>query len=514
MTDYPSFHFNTEPWVSATQISTFELCNRKWAWRWLEGIKAPPNKFAQLGIDTHGKLEKWLKSSTVPALEKSHADGEHRKRDEQSVKLAQAMIPYLPTPQVVDPSNVERDELIVVQDVVFIVKIDLFMPEMVSWDGVVRPRTHDHKTTGDFRWLPKANQIHYDPQAALYTAWSIIFTRKTEIDLQWNYVRTKGAIKVEPVCATVNDAMITPRMQANVETGRLIRRHLRETKRALDVVHDASACGEYGGCPYQERCGLNARERIVSIMNDFKNQPVTQQFLQGLGNGQQVNPPAFAPPQGAPGGFAPPQAPQGFAPPAVPQGSFSAPGFAPPQQAPQGFAPPQAPQGAPGGFAPPQAPQGFAPPQAPQGFAPPQGAPGGFAPPQAPQGFAPPQGAPGGFAPPQGAPGGFAPPQQAPQAPQGFAPPQQAPQGFAPPQAPQGFAPPQAPPQGQTVLQQAMPAAAPPPEPRGRPAKPKEYDITGAWAVLMSGALVVAGGDTSRAAQLADAALQELKARQ
>lgn len=407
---YPPINIWMDPWVSATQISTFELCNRKWAWRWLEGVKAPPNKFAQLGIDTHGKLEKWLSANTVPAAESKHLDAEHRKRDEQAVKLAQAMIPYLPPPQAVDPLNVERDELIVVQDVLFIVKIDLFMPEMVSWDGVVRPRTCDHKTTGDFKWMPEAKEIHFDAQAALYTAWTIIHTKKTEIDLQWNYVRTKGAIKVEPLCATVTDAMITPRMIANVETGRQIKHHLANTKRALDVVHDARACDEYGGCPYREdHCKISGKERIVSIMSDIKSLPATQQFLAGLGgpqNGQQVNPPPFAPPQQQ-GGFAPP-AQQGFAPPQPG-------GFAPPQQ---GFAPPQQP----GGFAPPQAqpPQGFAPPQAqPQGFAPPP-----QTPPQQQGGFAPPQAQPQAFAPP---PQGFAPPQQAPQAqPFAQAPPQQA----------------------------------------------------------------------------------------
>lgn len=508
---YPPINIEMEPWVSATQISTFELCNRKWAWRWLEKVRAPPNKFAQLGIDTHGKLEKWLRTNTVPAAESKHLDAEHRKRDEQAVKLAQAMIPYLPPPQAVDPLNVERDELIVVQDVLFIVKIDLFMPEMQSWDGVVRPRTCDHKTTGDFKRMPEAKEIHFDAQAALYTAWTIIHTKKTEIDLQWNYVRTRGAIKVEPLCATVTDAMITPRMLANVETGRQIKHHLANTKRALDVVHDARACDEYGGCPYREdHCKISGKERIVSIMSDIKSLPATQQFLAGLGsNGQQVNPPAFAPPPQQ-GGFAPPPQ-QAFAPPAQQ-------GFAPSQQ-PGGFAPPQA---QPQGFAPP-AQQGFAPPQV-QGFAPPP-----QMPPQQPGGFAPPQAQPQGFAPPpQAPPQGFEPPAQ-----QAFAPPPQAPpqQAYAPPQAPPGFAPPQAqqaPPQQAyappaappqvpaTVLQQLQNPQAQQPEPKGpgRPKNPKEYDLTGAWSVLMSGAMVVCGGNTGQAAQLADTALLELKARQ
>lgn len=432
-----------EPWISATQISTFELCNRKWAWRWLERIYAEPNKFALLGIKTHGELENWLKWSRVPVGNSKQA------------LLAQAMIPYLPPPQAVDYLknwNVERDELIVVQDVLFNIKVDLFMPQQLSWDGAIRPRTYDHKTSKDpEKWAAKPEEIQFDAQAALYAAWTIIVTKETTVDLQWNYVKTQGAIKVHPVYATVTDAMITPRMLANVETGRKIKHHIFNTKRALDVVYDARACDEYGGCPYKDRCGISARERIVSIMSDFKNQPVTQQFLQGMGPGQNgagtaVNPPQFQPPQFATQG--PPQ----FQPPQVPQGQFGA----PPQQ-----------------FQPPQAPQQFQPPQAPQQ--------------QAPQQFAPPQ---------------FAPQMQPP--------PQQLPQQFAPPQ-PQYTPPPQPPPAQQFVPPQQAQAA--PPADKGR-SKDKAHALDGAWATIMAGAIQLTGGNVSAAAQLADQGVQELRARQ
>jgi hypothetical protein len=446
---YPPIDPEVEPWISATQISTFELCNRKWAWRHIERVYAEPNKFAQLGVDTHGELEGWLREARVPSsLGKEGL-------------LAQAMIPYLPPPQAVDPKNVERDELIVVQDVLFNIKVDLFMPWQVSWDGVTRPRTYDHKTSGDpARWAPKPDQIQYDPQAALYAAWTIIVTQQTEIDLQWNYVKTKGAIVVHPVCATVTDEMITPRMLANVETGRAIKEHIKNTKRALDVVHDPRACDEYGGCPYRERCGISPKERIVSIMSDFKNQPATQQFLQGVGpnNGAAVNPPQFQQPpafqqpaQGVPQ-FQPQaqQAPPQFQ--APPGQQFAAPI---PQQAPVQFQQP-----------PPQMP--------PQASAVPQ-----FNPSTQPQWQAPQQSV-----------------QQ---------PPWQAPAAAPQPPPAQQFIPPQ------QVTQQTAPVAEKGP---GRPKQSKEYDGTGAWAIFMGSAIQLTGGNVGQAAQIADQALQELKARQ
>ncbi len=467
-------NLHLEPWVSATQISNYELCNRKWAWRWLEHVRAPPNKFAQLGIDTHGPLEKWLKFGWVP-----QGPG-------KPAQLAQALIPLLPPPQAVDwlhNKNVERDELLIVDDgqgvVLFIIKVDLFMPAEVSWDGVVRPRTYDHKTSKDpWQWAPKPHEIHFDPQAALYAAWTIVKTGLTEIDLQWNYVKTIGKADTHPVRATVTDEMITPRMQQNLVTGRAIKHHLANTKRALDVAPDFRACDEYGGCPYKgkEHCAIGARERIVTIMsNDFKHQPATQQFLQNLPppNGQAVNPPQF-PPQQAPQQFQPPQMPAA--------GQFATPQ---PQQL-QLPSPPQFQQ-------PPQ----FQPqPQQPQ-FAPQQQAPQ-FAPQQAPQPQFQPQAAPPQF-PPQQAPQQFAPPPQQPQ----FQP-QQQPQFSAPqPPAAQQFVPPGAPPAQQEA-----------PKPVGRPKTSKEYDMTGAWAKIMSGAIQLTGGDARAAGEITDRALAELKARQ
>jgi hypothetical protein len=289
-------------------------------------------------------------------------------------------------------------------------------------------------------------------------------------------VRTKGSPKVEPVCATVTEAMIMPRLEANVATAREIRNHVFNTKRALDIAPDARACDEYGGCPFKAQCGISGKERIVHIMSDFKSQPATQQFLQGIQPGQ-VNPPTFAAPQGQPS-FPVQGNGQGQPTFAAPQGQ---PTF-PVQQGGQGFPVQGAPQGQPT----------FA-----QGQPAFQGQPTMVAPPQQPT--FPVQGGQPAFQAPQGAPQGqpaFQAPQGAPQGQPAFQAPQGAPQGnFTPPTAP------------------AEPQAEEP-KGRGRPKSPKEYDITGAWVRMWSAALPVVGGDSANAAKLADLGILELKARQ
>lgn len=507
---------DVEPWISATQIDTYELCPRKWGFRWLDGMKAPPNKFAQLGLDTHGPMEHWLKSSIVPTGQ------------DKPSQLAQALIPYVPPPQAVDPSNVERDELIVVDDVLFVVKVDLYMPLVeynlrlcqicsafvydtesgatclnghggAPWYEVFtrRPRVYDHKTCGTFDYCVTERDIEFNAQAALYALWAMIKTEQRVVDVQWNYVRTKGAIKVRPVFKPIDDAMIVPRMEKSVATGRAIKWHLKNTKRALDIAPDPSACDEYGGCPYREQCGITTRDRIVTgswtmfrppergsltTMSDFKNQQGTQQFLQNFGNGQPgmgpngqplVNPPQFAPPAGPPQFTPPAGPPTQFTPPAgfTPQGPPPQPQFSPPQMPPA----PAASQ-----WQPPQAPQ-----QAPQ-FTPPQALP-------QPQ-WQPPQ----------------VPPQQ--QSYQTQAPPM-------PPAAQQWAAPPApaAAPQP-SPAQPFVPPGAAPAESKdkgpGRPTKSKEHDLTGAWARFAAAAIPITQGNVAQAAQLADSLVAELKARQ
>jgi hypothetical protein len=213
--------------ASATQVSTFEDCPRKWAFRYIDGVESPPNKYAELGVDTHGVLEDWLRLAKVPA----GAD--------KSVELAQALTPLLPPPQAIDPRNVEIDQYYTLCGVTFNLKVDLFMPAMTGYACSVcgfvqftvpagttcanghggapsvlatRPRVFDHKTCGDFKWSRRPHELPQDIQGSLYGGWALHKTLASEVDLQWNYVRTKGAVRTLPVVTTVRGRDVQERL--------------------------------------------------------------------------------------------------------------------------------------------------------------------------------------------------------------------------------------------------------------------------------------------------------------
>lgn len=315
--------------VSATQVSTAELCLRKWAWRYIDKIKAPPNKFAVLGVDTHGHAEKWLKYGIVPYGDKA-------------AELAQALIPHLPPPQSVHPAHVEMNQLysFTTHDVHFILVVDLFLPSALG--GV--PRVYDHKTGSNPDYWLTPETLPRDIQGSLYAAWGMHRTGSPVIDLQWNYVKTKGSATTKPVVARVDGHDISERLEKSVETAKLLRVVAQSGARAMDVMYDAAGCSAYGGCPYQDRCNLSPVDRVRSIMTMDPNaqqpmffqqpngqqpqQPQQPMFQQPQGYPQQVqqpgypaiNPPAMAPPpnQAMPGQqpmFAPP--PQAIQPPVI-----------------------------------------------------------------------------------------------------------------------------------------------------------------------------------------------------
>lgn len=454
--------------VSATQVSTFELCNRKWAWRYIEKVEAPSNKFAVLGVETHGHLERWLKFSIVPVV-RPWSDLEALQitleQEEKSVKLAQALIPLLPPPQAVDPNNVEIDQVFKIHydggTVKAIVKSDLFMPK---WRDDL-PTVYDHKTGGNEDYWLTPDRMVQDIQATLYAGWALtkIYTAPA-VDLQWNYARTKGAIKTLPVVARVNGRAISERLGKTVETARIMEQWANSPARALDYPYNALACEAYGGCPYKDRCNLQPIDRMRSVMSQQQpiTAPATRNFVNQLAGQQAPMPP--------------------------PNGGYSQPGYAPqPVMQPPG--PPPAPSN-----------QMINPPSYNQAPAPQQTYP-----------------APGPLQVPQGA--SMAPPQQQPQpAPQPQYAQQQLPMGppQAPPQAPhQQYAP--APQPQYAPQQQAALPPAPPPAPQPAPqestgkgrGRPNKVDASTPWVAFACAALSH-GHQPQVAGQIADMMLTEL----
>lgn len=437
--------------LSPSQLSTFELCPRKWAWAKIEGIKGPSSPSAQFGTDVHEHLELYLRDGKP--IDLSNGTGQ----------LALAMLPYAP-----QPGTAAIEEWFY---------FDFWGHRLRGKKDAENDTVFDWKTTSDLMWAKSAcpadagtktilvkdqeetvcarcggpvdrvgrceKALVNDIAACVYATDAMLKSGLDYARLRWVYgVRKKPYRTVRLVEATLTREAVTPTLARVKKLADEITSIPRGT-RALDLPYDMNACSAFGGCPYVGLCNLSPEETMRSAMNqDLEaqkqafyahaeklkqqqggfgyavnppQQPMQGQSMQQPPQGFQ-GPPQFTPPpngqqfQGGPppgqfsgppqGGFAPPPgqgAPPGFQQPGgPPQGGFSAP---PGQQAPQGY------QGAQQQF---QAPQTVNGTPAHPGWAPPQGAPQFQGPPQG-QGAPPSFQQPGNGAPQFQAPGGAPP---------------------------------------------------------------------------------------------------------
>jgi len=295
------------PIFSATQVDTFRLCKRKWAWRYLDGIEAEPHPSAQLGTEVHAQLEGWLREGKM--LDMSTRAG----------LIAMSSLHLLPSPKSCD---VERPFIIELFGFRFRGFKDFERgPEIHRSNGTwISGFVGDHKTSTDpNKWGKTAEDLRNDTQAILYSAEHMHRFEAPSVELHWNYLRTSGSPKATPVldlgggrpvitrgeCEPVLERTYNAAKEMAALYVALMAPPPREN-RALELEPNAAACQAFGGCPHIERCNLSANDKIRSLfkMND------KEALLAKMANNPQL-PPA-GPPAAATPAINPPTAPSPF----------------------------------------------------------------------------------------------------------------------------------------------------------------------------------------------------------
>jgi hypothetical protein len=260
--------------VSASQVETFDLCERKWGLNKLDGHPNKSNQYAQRGHAVHHDLELWQRDGTPIDL------------STDSGKIASAGLRFLPRPSTHD-----------VEDYF------LLRTATATYKGLKDLRSgaspivavYDHKTTVNFKWMKTPEKLRSNVQANLYAVDEVQRAasegRHVErIELNWIYYLANPekpkARKVQlHVLPDKNTAV--PECPSNVEkahfgimyydelyenfakiehtAARMVQLYADHPK-AMDLPYNADACQAYGGCPYyKEQCTLTLGERIRSM---------------------------------------------------------------------------------------------------------------------------------------------------------------------------------------------------------------------------------------------------------
>jgi hypothetical protein len=224
--------------ASPSGISTFDLCQRKWAWRTIDKVPGVANPYAEFGTAVHGILEGYLKSGIMPdlttpegmcALEFLHVlppPGTPGLAIEQHVQVP----PFHGYPDVLEPGEI--------------------------------PTVHDHKTCGTHQYA--IQDLKSDVQAAVYAHFAFtLYPVAPAVNLRWNYV-TRRRPKLLPVHQIVTRADIAPTLARAATTAQRMAAVTATT--ALDLPPNPIACEQYGGCQYRSLCNLTAQDKLTALL--------------------------------------------------------------------------------------------------------------------------------------------------------------------------------------------------------------------------------------------------------
>jgi hypothetical protein len=220
-------------------------CAKKWAWRYICGIKQPQTDAMKIGSDTHDIVDKVYRYNT-PITQNS-----------KPAQMAKALITVLPQPNawIFSESDyyieVEHDG----QTVYFVAKIDIldFLQEVVF----------DHKTTGNLKWAKTPDSLQFDLQAIIYSVIAKFLGMKNP-SVQWTYVTKTGKPRTQLVRTKIEN--LEEKFKKVVELGlyvKYLRYSVLDYNRYPQVIE---ACGMYGGCWYKDRyCNIDAKSHIMSM---------------------------------------------------------------------------------------------------------------------------------------------------------------------------------------------------------------------------------------------------------
>lgn len=241
---------------SVSQAETFELCNRKWAFLKMDGLVDPGSAASILGGEVHDQLEGYLERGE-PLL----AD--------RAGKIAMSAVPYLPPPMY-PGMQIEEWFYLRVGDAYYRGLKDVEISE--GWRSK-NPFVSDHKTTKNFMWAKTAEDLTGgskgvgNTQAGVYAGHTMHKTGERLVDLQWTYMRTTSSPLAQPTYAIMDASQVARVLERLEETTAKMIATKAAYSRAIDVPPNYRGCSAFGGCPFQDNCGVNEKTVVRSLFS-------------------------------------------------------------------------------------------------------------------------------------------------------------------------------------------------------------------------------------------------------
>jgi hypothetical protein len=234
-------------YVSPSQMKTYLDCPRKWAYQYVDGLRGPPNRYAEYGVQTHDVLEQWMLTGKAPNLNTDIG------------QTAFAILKHLPKPH---PKRLTEQEIMFSFDkVLYLGYADLHDLEEAP-DTLV---TYDYKTTSGFGWALDEESLAEDIQWVTYAFGGVLKYERPKLIGRWVYGLSKPPYKSKPVEVRATAAEIFDRFEVVHKIGKEVVRA--KSRPSAAAEQNFAACEAYGGCPFRERChgNMTAMDRARAI---------------------------------------------------------------------------------------------------------------------------------------------------------------------------------------------------------------------------------------------------------
>ena len=260
-------------------MQTFRRCKRKWHFDKTSGLPRESTPAQRRGTAIHAALELYLKNGTILGgveidATTGNATGivssdkvKEGLRDNgcewwQTERYVRAAMKYLPAPPPHGPPTLLEEAM--------------YLPTRagVPWIGFIDlieetpAKITDHKTTSDIRrYAKKPAELITDVQAISYARYLFEASDElVEVIVRLLYFETRNKLRVNTLSVEVTLSREYVAEQWEIiegEVEEMVR--LYQVENTLELEPNTAACGDYGGCPYSAKCGLN---QIKSIFQE------------------------------------------------------------------------------------------------------------------------------------------------------------------------------------------------------------------------------------------------------
>jgi RecB family exonuclease len=234
-------------WIlSATELETFKLCQRKWAYTYLDGIKPAPSKAAELGSSVHKFLEDYLIGNSI-------------NYQTHEARIARPGLHYLP--ERLNATLVEQPFFFINNSHIFHGYIDFY-----EHIGCQTWLIGDHKTSSKLSNALTSEELKRNIQATIYAQWAFQELGADTVKLKWVYYLTKGTPQAKCVEAEIKREEQPSLFEPQLEIASAIKGIVKNKPSSLDLPKNMGACFTYGRCPFYGPCKANQKPAAATLL--------------------------------------------------------------------------------------------------------------------------------------------------------------------------------------------------------------------------------------------------------